>query len=194
VVGLRSSIGKYRIVGVKLVRGNVNRGLLRWSKKAKRFIVLVDAAAEKSGKVVSLLVVVIMVTTVIEVVARYAFHNPTNWAWPINLQFFAILALFGGVYTLRQGGHIRVEMLYKRFPPKMKLIARLIALACFLIFIGVLVWQGGVMAQLSLMAREWSSGAFKIPLYPFRILLPIAAFLFLLEGIADFIRNKGTGD
>jgi TRAP-type mannitol/chloroaromatic compound transport system permease small subunit len=163
-------------------------------KRVKRFIVSVDAVAEKSGKAVSLLVIVIMVTTVYEVVARYAFHNPTNWAWPINCQLFAILALFGGAYTLLKGGHIRVETLYNRFPPKMKLIARLIAFACLLIFIGVLVWQGGVMARISLMAGEWTSGVFKIPLYPFRILLPIAAFLFLLEGIADFIRNKSAGN
>jgi len=158
-------------------------------KRVKRFIVSVDAVAEKSGKAVSLLVIVIMVTTVYEVVARYAFHNPTNWAWPINCQLFAILALFGGAYTLLKGGHIRVETLYK-----MKLIARLIAFACLLIFIGVLVWQGGVMARISLMAGEWTSGVFKIPLYPFRILLPIVAFLFLLEGIADFIRNKSEGN
>lgn len=163
-------------------------------KKAKRFIVLVDAVAEKSGKAVSLLVIVMMVTTVIEVVGRYAFHNPTYWAWPMNCQLFAIFTLFGGVYTLLKGGHIRVEMLYNRFSPKMKLIARLIALACFLIFIGVLVWQGGLMARISLMSGEWTSGTFRIPLYPFRMLLPIAAFLFLLEGIADFIRNKSTGN
>jgi TRAP-type mannitol/chloroaromatic compound transport system permease small subunit len=163
-------------------------------KKAKRFIVLVDTVAEKSGMAVSLLIIVMVAMTVIEVVARYAFDNPTNWAWPLNCQFFAIFALFGGVYTMFRGGHIRVETLYSRFSPKMKLIARLIALACFLIFIGVLVWQGVVMARISLISNEWTSGAFKIPLYPFRILLPIAVFLFLLEGIADFIRNKSTGD
>lgn len=163
-------------------------------KRVKRFIVLVDAVAEKSGKAVSLLIIVMMAITVIEVVARYAFHNPTNWAWPINCQLFAIFALFGGAYTLLQGGHIRVEILYNRFRPKMKLIARLIALACFLMFIGVLVWQGGLMARISLMSGEWTSGGFRIPFYPFRMLLPIIACLFLLEGIADFIRKKSGGN
>lgn len=163
-------------------------------EKIRRFLSLVDAAAEKSGKAISLLIVFIMAIMVIEVVARYAFKSPTHWAWPINRQLFAIFILFGGVYTLRQGGHIRVEMLYDRFPQKMKSIARLIAFACFLIFTGVLVWQGAVMARLSLMSGEHAPGTFRIPLYPFKMLIPIVAFLFLLEGIADFVRRKNAAN
>jgi len=43
------------------------------------------------------------------------------------------------------------------------------------------------------MCGERASGTFHIPLYPFKILIPIAAFLFLLEGIADFFRKKNAG-
>lgn len=159
-------------------------------EKAKRFLSLVDTAAEKSGKVISLLIVVIMVIMTIEVVARYVFNAPTIWAWPIKRQLFGIFILFGGVYTLRYGGHIRVEMLYTRFSPKMKFIARLIALACFLVFTGALVWQGALLAEVSLIARERATGTFRIPLYPFKMLIPIVASLFLLEGIADFFREE----
>jgi TRAP-type mannitol/chloroaromatic compound transport system permease small subunit len=42
----------------------------------------------------------------------------------------------------------------------------------------------------SLMAREKLTGAFPIPLYPLKLLIPIAAFLFLLEGIAVFSRGN----
>jgi TRAP-type mannitol/chloroaromatic compound transport system permease small subunit len=66
-------------------------------------------------------------------------------------------------------------------------------LACFLVFIGVLAWQGALMAVISLMCGERASGTFHIPLYPFKMLIPIAAFLFLLEGIADFFRKKSAG-
>jgi TRAP-type mannitol/chloroaromatic compound transport system permease small subunit len=162
-------------------------------QKIKHSLSLVDDASEKTGKVVSLLIVFMMIITTTEVVARYVFNNPTIWAWPINRQLFGVFILFGGVYTLLHGGHIRVEVLYGRFSPKMKSIANLIALVCFLVFIGVLVWQGSLMAGNSLMSGERASGTFHIPLYPFKMLIPIAAFLFLLEGIADFFRKKGAG-
>jgi TRAP-type mannitol/chloroaromatic compound transport system permease small subunit len=181
-------LGKIEVPEGELLRGQ------RMGKKIKKFISLVDAASEKTGKAVSLLIILIMVITMIEVVARYAFNSPTMWAWPINRQLFGVFILFGGAYTLLYGGHIRVEVLYNRFSPKMKSIARLIALACFLVFIGVLVWQGALMAGISLMSGERASGTFNIPLYPFKILIPIAAFLFLLEGIADFLRRKNASN
>jgi TRAP-type mannitol/chloroaromatic compound transport system permease small subunit len=164
----------------------------RMVEKVKQFFSLVDATSEKTGKAVSLLIILIMVITTIEVVARYAFNSPTIWAWPINKQLFGVFILFGGAYTLLYGGHIRIEVLYNRFPRRMKFIAELIALVCFVAFIGVLVWQGVWMAANSLMSGERASGTFHIPLYPFKILIPIAAFLFLLEGIAAFLRRKNA--
>ena len=160
----------------------------------KRFFSLVDTVTDKIGKTVSLLIVLMMVITVTEVIARYVFNNPTIWAWPINRQLFGVFILFGGAYTLLYGGHIRIEVLYIRFPAKIRAIARLIALACFLTFLGVLLWQSSLMAGISLVSGERASGTFNIPLYPFKTIIPIAAFLFLLEGIADVLRKKSAGD
>jgi TRAP-type mannitol/chloroaromatic compound transport system permease small subunit len=167
---------------------------VRRMEKIKKFLSLVDVVTEKVGKAISLLVILIMVITTIEVTARYVFNSPTIWAWPINRELFGVFILFGGAYTLLHGGHIRIEILYNRFPRRVKLIATLIALACFVAFIGVLVWQGAWMAANSLMSGERASGTFHIPLYPFKILIPIAAFLFLLEGIAHFLRRKNESN
>jgi len=41
----------------------------------------------------------------------------------------------------------------------------------------------------SLMMKEKLAGAFRMPLYPFKILIPIGALLFLLQGIAVFFRR-----
>jgi len=163
-------------------------------QKIKQYFVVVDTVTDKIGKTVSLLVVLMTVITVIEVVSRYVFNNPTIWAWPINRQLFGVFILFGGAYTLLYGGHIKIEVLYNRFPARMKSIARLIALACFLVFFGVLLWQSSLMAEISLASGERASGTFNIPLYPFKTIIPIAALLFLLEGIADFLRKKSAGD
>lgn len=161
-------------------------------KKVKLFN-SIDTTTEKIGNVISLLILLIMAITTIEVIARYVFASPTIWAWSINRQLFGVFVLFGGAYTLLHGRHIRVEVLYDRFSPKTKSVARWIALVCLVVFIGALVWQGAWMAGNSLMCGERASGVFRIPLYPFKMLIPIAALLFLLEGIADFFRKKNLG-
>ena len=149
-----------------------------------------DTAIEKLGQGVSLLCLLIMALLMYEVIARYAFNAPTIWAWPITKQVFGVFILFGGVYTLLHRGHIRVEILYNRFPPKLKFAARLIALLSALIFLGVLAWQSSEVAAASLAVGERASGAFRVPLYPFKILVPIAAILFCLQLIVNFLRGK----
>jgi TRAP-type mannitol/chloroaromatic compound transport system permease small subunit len=71
----------------------------------------------------------------------------------------------------------------------LKTVAKWIGLLAFIAFIGVLVWQGAWMGWNSLMMNEKAAGAFRIPWYPFKLLIPAVALLFLLEGIAAFRRS-----
>lgn len=151
---------------------------------------VIEAISEKTSKAVSLLIFLIMVITTVEVVGRYVFNYPTSWAWPLNRQLFGVFILFAGIYTMSKEDHIKVEIFYDHFPPKMKKTARWIAMAAFLCFMVALVLQGSRMGWNSLIVREKLTGAFPIPLYPLKLLIPIAAFLFLLEGIVVFSRKN----
>lgn len=150
----------------------------------------INTVSDKAGKCTCYLVFLIMLITTLDVVARYVFNRPLLWGWLLNRQLFGVFILFAGIFTMSKGEHIRIEIFYDNFPPKLKLIARLIALACLISFLGVLVWQGAWMGWNSLMMGEKAAGAFRIPLYPFKLLIPIAAFLFLLEGIVKFSRRE----
>ena len=149
----------------------------------------VGRITEFISKPASLLVFIMMLITSTEVIGRYVFNHPTTWAWPLNRQIFGVFILVAGAYTMSKREHIRIEILYDHFPPKIKMLARGIALASFIIFMGVLVWQGSWMGWNSLMMKEKLAGAFRMPLYPFKLLIPIGAFLFLLQGIAVFFRR-----
>jgi len=157
-------------------------------EKLSAFFRFIDRVSQKSGRVACLLIFVMMVITTVEVVARYAFNHPTLWVWPINRQLFGIFILFAGIYTMSKEDHIRVEILYDHFPPRMKRIARYFAMTCFFCFLVALILQGAKMGWNSLIVKEKLTGAFPIPLYPLKMLIPVAALLFLLEGIAVFSR------
>ena len=158
-------------------------------KAIKTFFNWIDTIAEKAGKITCYLVFIIMVITTVDVIARYAFNQPLLWGWLLNRQLFGVFILFAGVYTLFKGEHIRIEILYDHFPRGLKSVARWIGLLAFISFIGVLVWQSAWMGWNSFMMKEKAAGAFRIPWYPFKLLIPTVAFLFLLEGIAAFRRG-----
>lgn len=141
---------------------------------------------EKLGVGASLLILPIMVLTSIEVVARYVFNHPTIWVWPIDKQLFALFILFGGGYTLLHNGHIRVEVLYTHFRGKVRFAARLVAFVAFFVFIGSLIWQTAWMGLNALDNLERASGVFRIPLYPIKMIFPVGATIFLLQGIVFF--------
>ena len=155
----------------------------------KSFFDCIDVIAEKAAKITCYLVFVIMLITTADVVARYVFNRPLVWGWLLNRQLFGVFILFAGVYTLFKGEHIRIEILYDHFPRGLKTIAKWVGLLAFIAFIGVLVWQGAWMGWNSLMMNEKAAGAFRIPWYPFKLLIPAVALLFLLEGIAAFRRS-----
>jgi len=158
-------------------------------EKLKTVFQSIDAFSRKAGGVISVLALVLMLIVVIKVVARYVFDIPFIWSFPISRQIFGVFILFAGVYAMLKGGHLRVEVLYNRFPPKAKLYARLIDLAAFLILMAVLIWQAGWMAGNSIINAELSQGTPKVPLYVIKAFIPVVAFLFLLEGISAFFRK-----
>lgn len=160
------------------------------TKKIRAVFNLVDTVSDKTGKAASFIIFLIMVITTVEVVARYAFNSPTIWAWPVNRQLFGVFILFAGIYTMSKREHIRIEIFYDHFSPRLKLIAKIIALLSFISFIGVLIWQGTWMGWNALEVQEKASGTFRLPLYPLKLLIPIAAFWFLIEGIVIICRGE----
>ena len=159
------------------------------SNLVNTFFDWIDAIVEKSARITSYLVFIMMLVTTLDVVARYVFNRPLLWGWLLNRQLFGVFILFAGVFTLFKGEHIRIEILYDHFPQGLKTVAKWIGLLAFVAFMGVLVWQASWMGWNSLMMNEKAAGAFRIPWYPFKLLIPTVAFLFLLEGISAFRRN-----
>ena len=158
-------------------------------KGIKYFFKFIDMISGKIGDGLSVLIIVIMFFTTIEVVLRYVFNSPTIWVWPLSRQIFGVYILFAGIYAMSKKAHIRIEIINNLLPKRMKQIASLLSILAFSSFMGVLIWQVAWMVQNSLASGETAHGAFRIPLYPLKILIPVAAILFLLEGLYILSKN-----
>jgi len=161
--------------------------IIKWS------VQLIDLVTEWVGRVTLLFVLLIMVMLALEVVLRYGFNRATTWAWPISIQLAAAFGLVGGAYTFLHRGHVRVDVVYGHFPPKVRAVVDLVLSIPFFLFCGVLLWLGGDMAWASLMAREVAVEGITYPVYPLKVLLVVACFLLLLQGVVKFIRDLTRG-
>ncbi|MFH1933584.1 MAG: TRAP transporter small permease subunit [Pseudomonadota bacterium] len=144
------------------------------------------------GKVVSIFVLLIMSITLLEVVLRYGFNRPTMWVHETSQQIFAIAFLLGSAYTLREGGHVRVDILSRRLSTRGRATLEIVTSLFYFIFNATLLWKGGEMAYESVMMLEKTQTPWEPYVFYVILAIPIAAILMLLQGIVDFIRNLKT--
>ncbi|UVW30118.1 TRAP transporter small permease subunit [Massilia sp. H6] len=150
----------------------------------------VDRLSSLVGQAFSWLIVALTFLISWEVFARYALNSPNPWAFDLMIMMYGAAFMMAGAYTLAKNGHVRGDVLYSFFPPRLQ--AGLDLLLYFVFFIpGVvaLCWAGYTYAAESFAIREHSTlTANGPPLYPFKMVIPFAGILLLLQGCVEIVR------
>ncbi|UCH19948.1 MAG: TRAP transporter small permease subunit [Deltaproteobacteria bacterium] len=152
----------------------------------------IDAISEWTGKCTAFILLPGIVILAWEVVSRYALNHPTMWAHGSSQRLFAVYYVLGGAYVLRNKDHVGVDIIYNRFSLRTKAVLDLVTSFAFFIFCGVLLWQGVGFAMTSLSQLEPDDTPWRAPVYPIKLMLPVGAFLILLQGLANFCRTLIT--
>lgn len=155
----------------------------------KRVLRLIDGVSEWSGLIVAPLVLVYLAILLYEMVSRYVFNAPTLWAHETSTFIFGAQFMLGGAYCFWRGSMVNVEVFHDRLPIRARAIFDLFLFLIPLVVLGLMVWRGGSFFLDSLKMLEHSDSVFSPPLYPLRGVIPVAAFLFLIQAVAKFIRD-----
>jgi len=155
----------------------------------KAFLKFIDAVNERVGNLLSYFLFFFFVLLLMEVVLRYFFNSPTVWANELAQMLFGAYAILAGGYILRTGGHVNVDILYSRLSRKQKAVLDIVTSSLFFLFCGMLLVYGGSLAWDSLARFEHSQSAWNPPLYPAKLMIPLAALLLMLQGLAKLIRD-----
>ena len=155
-------------------------------KKTLRFI---DQLSEWTGRVTSLMIYGVLGTLIYEVFARYVFNSPTIWAHETSTFFFGAYFMLGAAYCLRHDSMIHVDILSRRLSLRKQAALNVVTFVLFVAVCIPLIWMGGKEAAYSWSVREHTNTTWAPPLYPLKIVIPVAASLLFLQGIARFIRD-----
>jgi TRAP-type mannitol/chloroaromatic compound transport system permease small subunit len=150
----------------------------------------IDALNERIGRTVLWLVLVMVLVSATNAVARYALNMSSN-AW-LELQWY----LFAGVfllcsgYTLLHNEHIRIDVVASRFSRRTQLWIDVFGTACFLLPMAIVIlslsWPIFINAWVS---NETSSNAGGLVRWPARLLIPAGFFLLTLQGVSELIKR-----
>lgn len=157
--------------------------------KIERWLRKIDLINEWVGRVAAFAILPLTFIAAFEVVMRYAFNRPTIWAWDINVQLGAFLAIMGAGYTFLHGGHVIVDVLVNRFSPRQRALIDLITAWLFFFAVAILIWKSGMEAWGAFKIRESFGSVWNPPIYPLKIAIPVGAFLLMLQVGAKFVRD-----
>jgi TRAP-type mannitol/chloroaromatic compound transport system permease small subunit len=151
---------------------------------------IVEQGIEQIGRFVCYFILIVTFIIAYEVVARYAFNAPTNWAWPINKQIFGLYVLFSGGYALIHKTHIRIEVFYQYFSPTVKRVIHWFTFGAALTFLGSLLWKSTLMGIEAWETKEKAVGVFRLHLYPLKMMIPVGALVFILACFAVYLKSN----
>ncbi len=156
----------------------------------QKFMLRMDKISTFVGHAFSWLIVSLTLLITYEVFSRYVLNTPHPWAFDGMIQMYGTLFMMSGAYTLSKNGHVRGDVLYGFFPPRLQ--AGLDLTLYFVFFIpGVvaLCWAGYKYAGDSWAIMEHSGITSEgPPVYQFKTVIPVAGSFLLAQGVVEMIR------
>jgi TRAP-type mannitol/chloroaromatic compound transport system permease small subunit len=151
---------------------------------------MIDTSNRFIGKLFAWLFLPLTYTLVHEVVATKVFSRPTVWAFDMSYILYGTIFMMGAAYTLANDGHVRGDMLYRLWPERMQASIDLILyLVVFFPAMGAMLIAGWSYAYYSFSIGERSlQSPFGPIIWPLKMVIPVSAFLLLLQGVSQVIK------
>jgi TRAP-type mannitol/chloroaromatic compound transport system permease small subunit len=156
----------------------------------QNLLLFIDKVSTWIGQFFSWLIVALTFMISWEVFSRYVLDSPHAWAFDVMSMMYGSLFMMAGAYTLSKNGHVRGDVLYGFFPPRLQAwLDLLLYLVFFIPGVVALAYAGYGFAAESWAINEHSNvTADGPPIYPFKTILPIAGAFLLAQGLVEIVR------
>ncbi|MFC4409941.1 TRAP transporter small permease [Chungangia koreensis] len=132
--------------------------------------------------------VIMMILTTFDAFSRYLFSNSIVGAYEVTEMYLMVALVFLSMsYVQKVDGHIRLDILFERFPKRVQAIVNsvfYVLAAGMMFFIGL---KGLEMTINALQNNLVASGLINLPLWISYIWIPIGAFLIMVRLVIQVI-------
>jgi TRAP-type C4-dicarboxylate transport system permease small subunit len=150
----------------------------------------IDHLSEFLGLAAAQLYLLCAVITTYEVVMRYVFHSPTQWAFEMVMVLCASAWVLSVGYVTRHQRHIGITVLYVMAPPRVRWLLDLLALVVALVAVAILGYAAWEPAVRAVSRIERTGSAFNSPQPAIlKAMLVIGAALYCAQLIANLVRH-----
>lgn len=153
---------------------------------------LVDSITDRFGWIAQWAVFASCFISAGNAIVRYTFDYSSNAYLEIQWYLFAACVMFGASQVLRVNEHVRVDVLYGRYPARVQVWIDLFGLTFFLLpTMMLMMWLSWPLFMRMFETGEMSGNAGGLIRWPAMLTLPLGFFLVTLQGLAEIIKRLG---
>lgn len=134
------------------------------------------------------LLAVLAAVVFFEVVAR-ALESPTEWSLELTTYALVWCGFAGAAYTLKQGRHVRVDILLTYLPPRGVWWLELFCDAASLVFCAIVVYQGAAFVRVSYVTEVVSVSPLRVPMFIPHLAVPVGVGLLGLQFLVRILER-----
>ena len=151
----------------------------------------IDRFSTAVGRAASWCALVIVLIGFSVVLLRYVLGLGSIWLQESILYAHAALFLLAAAWTLKEGGHVRVDVFYASVSPRVKAWIDLLgALLLLLPFCAAIIWFSWPYVARSWAILERSRESSGLPLvFLLKTLIPLFALMLALQGLSQAIKS-----
>lgn len=150
----------------------------------------IDRFIDLVGRAASWIVLLLALVMGANVFLRYGFSLGWIWAQELEWHLLVPICLFGMSYALRHGEHVRVDILFASFSPRVKLAIDVLAAMLAMAFSAIVIWL-----SIAYVGQSWSIGEGTANpggieyRYLVKSLIPIGFALLFAQSLAQAIHS-----
>ncbi|MGC8203594.1 TRAP transporter small permease subunit [Aliiroseovarius sp. PTFE2010] len=144
-----------------------------------------SALVRTAGHLSAWLGLVLVAVVSLNVIGRYLFGMGSVALQETEWHLMAAGALMGMSYGLNQGGEVRVDIFYARFPPRIQAWVELCSTALLIVIAGIIAWLSVAYVQSSYVIGEGSPDPGGLDhRFLLKALIPLGFTLLAIQGVA----------
>ncbi|MDS4042806.1 MAG: TRAP transporter small permease subunit [Candidatus Competibacter sp.] len=155
-----------------------------------RISAAIDAINTAIGRWMIWLILCCVLISALTATLRYVFSWGSNALLESQWFMFGLVFLFCSAWTLREGGHVRIDILSSKLPPVARIWIDILGGLLFLLPVCLLIavdsWNFFLIAY---QTREASSNPGGLIWWPIKLAIPAAFVLLSLQGLSETIKN-----
>jgi TRAP-type mannitol/chloroaromatic compound transport system permease small subunit len=155
----------------------------------------IDRLNGSIGALVSWLVLLMVLTSAFNAVARYAgrflgVNLSSNAYLEAQWYLFSLVFLLGAAHALQRDAHVRVDVLFGRFPERVRRWVNILGTLLLLVpFSGFVLWASWPVVRNSWRIRELSPDPGGLPRWPLKPFILVCFVLLLLQAVSELIKE-----